>query len=147
MPFEIRKVGSTVKKTFNIRDILRLLGDKVNDEVRIDDVSYRISSATELPTGGGSGGAGIIDPSTIPLPLVDWIRVPIPITQSGQAQGIESAGSIFVMPHVVLGIVRKMVDFDVVAHLQQLVQARGWLTGIHVNRIVRLTWRLKWVQK
>ncbi|MFN9111161.1 MAG: hypothetical protein ACK5XN_13960, partial [Bacteroidota bacterium] len=83
MPFEIRKVGSTVKKTFNIRDILRLLGDKVNDEVRIDDVSYRISSATELPTGGGSGGAGIIDPSTIPLPLVDWIRVPIPITQSG----------------------------------------------------------------
>ena len=86
MPFEIRKVGSTVKKTFNIRDILRLLGDKVNDEVRIDDVSYRISSATELPTGGGGGAAGIIDPSTIPLPLVDWIRVPIPITQSGQTQ-------------------------------------------------------------
>jgi hypothetical protein len=36
-----------------------------------------------------------------------------------------------------------MVDLDVVAHLQQLVQARGRLTGIHVNWIIRLTWRLK----
>jgi len=35
-----------------------------------------------------------------------------------------------------------MVNLDVVAHLQQLVQARGWLTGIHVYRIIRLTWRI-----
>lgn len=32
MAFEIRKVGSTLKKTFDIRDILRLLGDRINDE-------------------------------------------------------------------------------------------------------------------
>jgi hypothetical protein len=49
MAFEIRKVGSTVKKTFNIRDILRLLGDRVNDEVRIDDESFRISTAIYFP--------------------------------------------------------------------------------------------------
>ena len=53
--------------------------------------------------------------------------------QSGQAQGIESPGSILVVPQIILSIARKMVHLDVVAHLQQLVQARGWLTGIHVD--------------
>ncbi len=80
------------------------------------------------------------------LPL-DILRVGVSdsqvCTQSGQAQGIESARSILVVPQIVLIIARKMVHLDVVAHLQQLVQARGWLTGIHVNWIIRLTWRLK----
>jgi hypothetical protein len=84
MAFEIRKVGSTLKKTFDIRDILRLLGDRINDEVRIDDVAFRISSATELDGGDGGGGGGVIDPSSIPLPLVDWIRVQLQVTESGQ---------------------------------------------------------------
>jgi hypothetical protein len=87
MAFEIRKVGSTLKKTFDIRDVLRLLGDRINDEVRIDDVAFRISSATELDGGDGSGGGnggGVIDPSSIPLPLVDWIRVQLQVTESGQ---------------------------------------------------------------
>ena len=53
-------------------------------------------------------------------------------TQSGQAQGIESAGSILVVPQIVLGIAGEMVNLDIIAHLQQLIQARGWLTGIHV---------------
>ena len=52
--------------------------------------------------------------------------------QSGQAQGIESAGSILVVPQIVLSIAREMVNLDVIAHLQQFVQARGWLTGVHV---------------
>jgi hypothetical protein len=84
MAFEIRKVGSTLKKTFDIRDILRLLGDRINDEVRIDDVAFRISSATELDGGDGGSGGGVIDPSSIPLPLVDWIRVQLQVTESGQ---------------------------------------------------------------
>lgn len=87
MAFEIRKVGSTLKKTFDIRDILRLLGDRINDEVRIGDVAFRISSATELDGGGGSGGGNggaVIDPSSVPLPLVDWIRVQLEVTESGQ---------------------------------------------------------------
>ena len=63
-------------------------------------------------------------------------------TQSGQAQGIEGARSILVVPQIILSIARKMVNLDVVAHLQQLVQARGWLTGIHVYRTIRLTWRI-----
>ncbi|MFN7832240.1 MAG: hypothetical protein ACK5Q2_09675 [Bacteroidota bacterium] len=84
MAFEIRKVGSTLKKTFDIRDVLRLLGDRINDEVRIDDVAFRISSATELDGGDGGSGGGVIDPSSIPLPLVDWIRVQLQVTESGQ---------------------------------------------------------------
>jgi len=43
------------------------------------------------------------------------------------------------MPHVVLGIVGKMVDLDVAAHPQQLVQALGRLAGVHVNWIIGLT--------
>jgi hypothetical protein len=84
MAFEIRKVGSTLKKTFDIRDVLRRLGDRINDEVRIDDVAFRISSATELDGGDGGSGGGVIDPSSIPLPLVDWIRVQLQVTESGQ---------------------------------------------------------------
>jgi len=38
--------------------------------------------------------------------------------QPGKTQGIESAGSILVELKVVLGIVGKMVDLDVAAHLQ-----------------------------
>ena len=53
--------------------------------------------------------------------------------QSGKTQRIEGAGSIWVMPQIVLGIIREMVDLDVVAHPQQLVQARGRLTRIHVS--------------
>ena len=52
--------------------------------------------------------------------------------QSGKTQGIEGPGSIWVVSQVVLCIIRKMVDLDVVAHPQQLVQARVRLTGIHV---------------
>jgi hypothetical protein len=54
-------------------------------------------------------------------------------TQSGQAQGIESAGSILVVPQIVLSVAGEMVNLDVSAHLQQLTQARGWRTGIHGN--------------
>ncbi len=53
--------------------------------------------------------------------------------QPGKTQGIESARSVWVMFQVVLCIVGKMVDFDVAAHLQQLVQALVRLTGVHVN--------------
>ncbi len=48
------------------------------------------------------------------------------------------------MPEVVLRIIRKMVDFDVSSHPQQLVQVGGWLTGIHVNLIIRKAWRIEW---
>jgi len=51
--------------------------------------------------------------------------------QPGKTQGIEGAGSIRVVFQVVFCIVGKMVDFDVAAHLQQLVQVLVRLTGVH----------------
>jgi len=76
----------------------------------------------------------------IPLDIL-WVGVSDSkvCAQPGKTQGIESSGSILVMPHVVLGIVGKMVDLDVAAHLQQLVQALGGLAGVHVNWKIRLT--------
>lgn len=75
MAFQIRKVGSGSVATFTIQDLLGLLGDPVNDEVRIHGRQYRISSAVELDGGGGTVGA---------LPLPDWQRTPLVVSQSGQ---------------------------------------------------------------
>ena len=73
MAFRIRKVGTDVVATFTIQDLLGLLGDPVNDEVRIHGQQFRISSATEL---GGSG------PGVPPVP--DWQRIPLRVDQAGQ---------------------------------------------------------------
>jgi len=37
------------------------------------------------------------------------------------------------MPQIVLGIAGKMIDLDVVTHLQQLVQAMGGLARVHIS--------------
>ena len=78
------------------------------------------------------------------LPL-DILRVGVSddqvCAQSGKTQRVEGPGSIRVVPQVVPCIIRKMVDLDVVAHLQQLVQARGRLTRIHVSYKTRLNLR------
>jgi len=42
------------------------------------------------------------------------------------------------VPKVVLCIVREMVDFDVAAHPQQLVQVRVGFAGVHNDGIIRL---------
>jgi hypothetical protein len=55
--------------------------------------------------------------------------------QPGKTQGVEGAGSIRVVFQVVLCIVRQMVDFDVAAHLQQVVQGLFRLTGLHVDSV------------
>ena len=51
--------------------------------------------------------------------------------QPGKTQGVEGTGSICFVLQVVLCIIGKMVDFDVAAHLQQLVQGLVRLTGVH----------------
>lgn len=77
MAFQIRKVGTNSLAIFTIQDLLGLLGDPVNDEVRIHGQQFRISSATELGDGGGNL------PSL--LPVADWQRIPLNVTQSGQS--------------------------------------------------------------
>lgn len=79
MAFSIMRVGATESETFSIGDILRILGDKVNDEIKINGHAYRLSTVQEF---GGDGG--VVDPSLIPLPQVDWIRTPLEIITAGQ---------------------------------------------------------------
>jgi hypothetical protein len=79
MAFSIQRVGATESETFTTVDILRILGDKVNDEIKINGHAYRLSTVQEF---GGNGGS--VDPSLIPLPSVDWIRTPLNIITGGQ---------------------------------------------------------------
>lgn len=81
MAFRIKRLGAQEPETFSVVDILKLLGDKVNDEIRINGLAYRLSSVQEIG-GDGSGGS---DPGLIALPVVDWIRTPLTITMSAQA--------------------------------------------------------------
>ena len=79
MAFSIQRVGATESETFTTVDILRILGDKVNDEIKINGHAYRLSTVQEF---GGNGGT--VDPNLIPLPSVDWIRTPLNIITGGQ---------------------------------------------------------------
>ena len=79
MAFSIQRVGATESETFSMIDVLRILGDKVNDEIKINGHAYRLSTVQEF---GGDGGS--VDPSLIPLPSVDWIRTPLDIIIAGQ---------------------------------------------------------------
>lgn len=79
MAFSIQRVGATESEIFSMIDVLRILGDKVNDEIKINGNAYRLSTVQEF---GGDGGS--VDPSLIPLPTVDWIRTPLDIITAGQ---------------------------------------------------------------
>ena len=79
MAFSIQRVGATESETFSMIDVLRILGDKVNDEIKINGHAYRLSTVQEFGDDGGS-----VDPSLIPLPTVDWIRTPLDIITAGQ---------------------------------------------------------------
>ena len=79
MAFSIQRVGATESETFSMIDVLRILGDKVNDEIKINGHAYRLSTVQEF---GGDGGS--VDPSLIQLPSVDWIRTPLDIITAGQ---------------------------------------------------------------
>jgi len=77
MAFILKKVGSNELQSFSLLDILKILGDPVNDEIRIQGEAYRLSSI--IDQGGGIGGV---------TPLVDWKRVPISVTTPGQVNFI-----------------------------------------------------------
>lgn len=79
MAFSIQRVGATESETFSMIDILRILGDKVNDEIKINGHAYRLSTVQEF-----GGDEGSVDPNLIPLPTVDWIRTPLDIITAGQ---------------------------------------------------------------
>jgi len=59
------------QKTLGIQDLLGLLGESINDEIVIGEVTYRISSAQSIATGGSPAA-------------VDWMVTPLRVQASGQ---------------------------------------------------------------
>ena len=71
MAFTLKAVRSGQIKTFSAKEILELIGDRINDEIIIRDEVYRISSCVDFSLGGGGGGstAGSIDWVTLELTM------------------------------------------------------------------------------
>jgi hypothetical protein len=72
MAFILQNIRSGQETEFSIKDLLTLLGDPVNDEIRIGKKRYRISSCQEL-----SGGAGEDR---------QWVKTTLNVTANGQTQ-------------------------------------------------------------
>lgn len=72
MTFILQNIRSGQPKEFSIKDLLSILGDPVNDEIRIGKQRFRISTCVEL--GGTEGEAN------------QWLKIPITVTVNGQTQ-------------------------------------------------------------
>lgn len=71
MAFSLKNIQTGLYQTFGIRKILELLGDAINDQLRIKDQVFKISSCIEST---GTGGVGSIQ----------WVRTSIQVTTEGQ---------------------------------------------------------------
>jgi hypothetical protein len=79
MPFILRKVSTGDAKTFTAREILGLIGDKINDEIIIQGEVFRISTCQEISGGG--------------IFIMDWISRTLDIRFDGD--------TVFYMPDTV----------------------------------------------
>ena len=71
MAFSLKNIQTGLYQTFGIRKILELLGDAINDQLRIKDQIFKISSCIEST---GTGGVGNIQ----------WVRTSLSVTAVGQ---------------------------------------------------------------
>ncbi len=72
MAFILQNIRSGQETEFSIKDILNLLGDPVNDEIRIGKKKFRISSCQELSSGAGEDR--------------QWVKTTLNVTANGQTQ-------------------------------------------------------------
>jgi len=79
MGFTLTHIRTGQKKSFTTKALLEILGDRVNDEIRINGERYRISSATSSDSGSGTGE---YPASWRP----DWKKVDITVLVWGQTQ-------------------------------------------------------------
>ncbi len=61
MAFILKHLRTENPKLFSIRDILMLLGDAINDEIRLHGEVYRISTCQEVGQGDGGTTSAAID--------------------------------------------------------------------------------------
>jgi len=72
MGFVLRTVRDGISKSFSIKEILKLIGDKVNDEIRIDGEAFRISSCIETTS---AEDAALV---------YDWVEIDLMVQSEGQ---------------------------------------------------------------
>lgn len=73
MAFSLKDLRTGQSKAFTLKEVLKFLGDAVNDEIVIGDQTYSISSCQEL---GGDG---------TPAPIsIDWITLELVIESNGE---------------------------------------------------------------
>jgi hypothetical protein len=72
MAFILQNIRSGQETEFSIKDILKLLGDPVNDEIKIGKKKYRISTCQELSSGAGEDR--------------QWVKTTLNVTANGQTQ-------------------------------------------------------------
>lgn len=74
MAFKLQNIRSGQETEFSITDILLLLGDPINDEIRIGKKKFRISSCQEISSGNGTNE------------FQQWVKTDLIVTSNGQAQ-------------------------------------------------------------
>lgn len=77
MAFTLTHIRTGEQKEFSIKEILQLLGDPINNEISIGGESYRINDVEGDLGGGGSYGSTW---------RVDWQKIPMTVSESGQTQ-------------------------------------------------------------
>lgn len=73
MPFILQNIRNGQETQFSITDLLKLIGDPINDEIKIGKKKYRISSCQEISSGGSADEK-------------QWVKSVIEVNVNGQAQ-------------------------------------------------------------
>ena len=73
MAFTLRQVRSGLVQTFSAKEILELIGDRINDEIVIRGDVFRISSCVDFSLTGGFGGP------------IDWVTLELTMTMNGES--------------------------------------------------------------
>ncbi len=78
MLFKLTNIRNRIQKTFSTKDLLNLIGDRVNDEIRFGKERYRISSLEDLDSGGPTSGNLVWRP--------EWNKTNLAVSISGQVE-------------------------------------------------------------
>jgi hypothetical protein len=76
MLFKLTNIRTRIQKTFSTKDLLSLLGDRVNDEIRFGKERYRISTLQEVDGGSSNSSSLIWKP--------EWTKIDLIVSTSGQ---------------------------------------------------------------